>query len=461
MQALVRERPSQAPTRHHASALIASAALLALGTAGPLLAQATTPDRAPDGVPALRLGAVYASVSERNPRLSAARAYADAASARISPATAWPDPEVQLGFMNYRLPELTPMYPLGMVQLQVMQMVPLGGKPSLAGRIAGHQAEAERERAAETGWELRARAAMAFYELYAAEQGVSIASATRRLVQDVANIAQAMYEVGEGNQADLLRAQVEVARMSEEITRMEAMRAAATARLNALLDRADSTPVGVVVLPVFPDTAPATDSLLHFALRSRPMIRAGEAEVAAASEMSVRARRELVPDLVVGVQYAQQRSTMGTERMGSLMLGASVPVFAGRRQLKWREEADAMRAMAAADLAWMKADTKGRIGEIRARLHRARRLADLYTLTILPQADAAVVSALSAYRVGRLDFMDVLENRMTVNRFRQELATLQMEEGQAWAELEMLTGTELLDPWSVAAPSGNRGGQGE
>ena len=109
-----------------------------------------------------------------------------------------------------------------------------------------------------------------------------------------------------------------------------------------------------------------------------------------------------------------------------------------------------MRAMSEADLAWMKADTRGRIGEIMAMLNRARRLAQLYRTTVLPQAEAAVSSAVAAYRVGRVDFMTVLDDRMTVNRYRMELIALQAEEGKAWAELEMLTGRELIDARTVA-----------
>lgn len=237
---------------------------------------------------------------------------------------------------------------------------------------------------------------------------------------------------------------------------MDAMRSAASAKLNALMDRSAESPLDAVLLPRFPAEAPSIDSVVGMALRSRPMIRAGEEDVAAADAMARRARRELIPDLVVGVQYAQRGGAMGTERMGSLMLGASIPVFAGRRQLKWRDEADAMRAMSAADLAYMKADTRGRIGEAIAMLNRARRLVDLYTATVLPQAEAAVTSAVAAYRVGRIDFMTVLDNRMTVNRYRQELVTLRAEEGRAWAELEMLAGRELFDPWSIATPSGEK-----
>jgi hypothetical protein len=110
-----------------------------------------------------------------------------------------------------------------------------------------------------------------------------------------------------------------------------------------------------------------------------------------------------------------------------------------------------MFAMAQADLAWMKAESRGRIGEVMAMLMRSRRLAELYTGTVLPQAEAAVASALSAYRVGRVDFMTVLDNRMTVNRYRLELVALQAEEGSAWAELEMLAGQELIDSGTVDA----------
>ena len=230
---------------------------------------------------------------------------------------------------------------------------------------------------------------------------------------------------------------------------MEAMRSAAAAKLNALIDRPFESEVPPVARPRFPAEVPVADALLGSAMRDRPMLRAGLQEVEAAGAMSQRARRELIPDLTVGLQYGQRRGAMGTERMGSLMIGASVPLFAGRRQLKWREEADAMRAMAEADLAWMKADTRGRVGEVMAMLMRSRRLAELYTGTVLPQAEAAVTSALSAYRVGRVDFMTVLDNRMTVNRYRMELVALQADEGKAWAELEMLAGQELIDSKSV------------
>jgi outer membrane protein TolC len=241
---------------------------------------------------------------------------------------------------------------------------------------------------------------------------------------------------------------------------MLAMRETMVARLNALLDRDAATSVGRVAMPRFPETPPSRAWLDSVAAQQRPMVRAGREELRAAEASETLARRELIPDLQVGIQYGQQRAVpgemggAGRDHMASLMVGASLPVFARSRQLQMRNEASAMRQMALADLANMRAETRGRIGEAFASLQRARRLETLYRTEIIPQAEATVASALSAYRVGSVDFMTLLDNQMSVNRYRQELATLEADQGKAWAELEMLTGRELFDPNTVALNEG-------
>lgn len=404
--------------------------------------------------PTLVLADLYRDVQRESPKLEAARALVRAAEARIPASKLPPDPQLQLGFMNYTVPGLRPMDPLGMAQLQLMQMVPVAGKLGLSGRVSTAQAGAQRERANDVSWELRSQAAMAFYELYQTEQRLVVMRETLRLLQDLQRTAEAMYRVGEGRQADVLRAHVEIARMTEDTLRMQTMRTSMHARLNALLNRAPSAEVAEPLLPVFPDSLPPADDLAATAELNRPMVRASERELEAADNSARLARREIWPDLTVGVQYGQRSAEMGVERMGSLMLGASVPIFASQRQLRMREEASAMQAMARADLAAMRADTRGRVVEAYANLTRARNLSRLYRSTVLPQAEATVTSSLAAYRVGSVDFMTALDNRMKVNEYRQELLTLEAEEGTAWAELEMLLGRELFDP-SVTRRSAN------
>jgi outer membrane protein TolC len=394
---------------------------------------------------------MYDEAQRASPRVAAAQALARASEARVSSAKLPPDPQLQLGFMNYTLPGLRPMDVLGMTQLQLMQMVPVAGKLGLSGRVAASQASAQAERARDVQWALRSDVAMAFYDLYQTDQRLVISRETLRLLQDIRRTTEAMYRVGEGRQADVLRAQVEIARMVEDTVRMTTMRVGMAARLDALLNRPTHDLVPSPVLPAFPESVPSMDSLVALAEAGRPMLRAGERDLEAANAQARLARREIWPDLTVGLQYGAQSGEMGTERMGSLMVGASVPVFAGRRQLRMREETDAMRQMAAADLAAMRADTRARVAEAYASLTRARNLAALYRTTVIPQAEATVASSLAAYRVGGVDFMTLLDNRMTVNTYRQELFALDAEQGKAWADLEMLVGRELFEANNVAA----------
>lgn len=448
MHGRTKQRPIRIPVLRGAGWI---GLLLIGGVGGGLRAQTPVTGAVP-----LRLGQMYRAVEAANPRIAAAGALARAADARIAPARRPPDPQLQLGLMNRSLPGFGLADPLGMNQVQLMQMVPFPGKLRMAGQVASARAEAERARAFDVSWDARARAAMAFYELYQMDRSLQVAEETLRILRDLAVTAGTMYGVGEGRQPDVLRAQVEIARMNEDIIRMQTERISAAARLNALLLLDPSAPVGSPVPPAFPDTLPPLDSLIAEAERNRPMVRAGEAEVRAA-EAGVRlARREIWPDLQVGVQYGQRPMDGGTDRMVSLMLGVNLPIFAGSRQLAMRREALAMRQMAEADLAAMQADTRGRVAELFASAERARRLGELYQGTILPQTRTTVSAALASYRVGGVDFMTLLDNQMTVNRYRQDLYALHAQRGQALAELEMLLSRPLFNPDDAVLASGGR-----
>jgi outer membrane protein TolC len=173
------------------------------------------------------------------------------------------------------------------------------------------------------------------------------------------------------------------------------------------------------------------------------MLERGRLAVEKADAQQALAHREIWPDLTVGIQYGQRPGTMGTERMGSAMVGFSLPIFASKRQYRMRDEAAAMEQMARADLAGMRAGVDARIGELLADLDRDRTLVRLYRAEVLPQANANVESAFSSYRVGSVDFMTLVDARMTVNQYQQELYTLLADYGRAVAELEMTVGREL------------------
>ncbi|HEY0670950.1 MAG TPA: TolC family protein [Longimicrobiales bacterium] len=403
----------------------------------------------------LRLEDVYRAVREQNPRLRAVSAVVQARRALEPGAGLPPDPQVEIGAMNLSLPGFSADMPTSMApSIQLMQMLPLFGKLGLSERIARQATEIAQADASEAWWEVRADAAMSYYEVFQAEREIAVMKETVRLLQDLRKVAQAMYSAGQGRQADVLRAGVEVARMEADIRRMEAMRTAAAARLNAAINQPAAAIVGSPVLPRLPLTVPTIDTLRSWAEAGRPMLARGKTEVEQAGSRLALAKKEIIPDFTVGIQYGQRRAAMATtdpampteystERMGSVMLGFSVPLFAGKRQMKMREEAEAMRVMAQSDLARMRAYVDARIVELVAALDRNRTLVQLYQTEVLPQAEANAQSALSSYRVGAVDFMTLVDAQMTTNKYKQELAALIAGYGASVAELEMTIGREL------------------
>ncbi|MHB1168798.1 MAG: TolC family protein [Longimicrobiales bacterium] len=394
--------------------------------------------------PELSLREVYDLALERNPMVQAALAAADATAARQPAAALPPDPEVRVAAMNLSLPGLSADMPGAMApSIELMQMLPLPGKLRLNGEIARQSTAMALSVAGEVSWEVRARAAMAFYEVYEADRQIEVMEETLDWLRQFEQIATTMYSVGSGTQSDVLRAGVEVARMKAEITRMRTMRTSAVARLNALLDRPATTPVASVVFTQLPASLPPADELMQWAEASRPLLARQRAGIEQAQAREELARKEIWPDLSLGVQYGRRGTDMGTEHMGSLMVGFTVPVFASRRQLPMRTEASAMLRMAQAELADARAQVNARITELVANLERARTLITLYRSEVLPQAEANITSALGSYRVGRVDFMTLVDAQMSANRYAQELYALLADYGATVAELEMAIGREL------------------
>ena len=416
--------------------------ILAATATAPVSTYGQTP--AETGGDVFTLEAAYREARTRNPMLRAAAAVADATATREASAGLPPDPMIQLGIMNFSVPGLETNMPTSMApSIQAMQMLPLFGKLGLSARVAEQSTGIARASAEETWWEVRSRTAMAFYMIYEADRQLAVMRETFRLLQDFEKVAKAMYSAGEGRQSDVLRAGVEVVRMEAEIRRMEAMRTSAAARLNGLMDRPAETPIASPSFGELPLAVPAADTLRAWAEATRPMLESGRLGVAQAGTRADLVRKDIWPDPVIGFEYGQRGGEMGTEGMGSAMIGFSIPIFAKSRQLRMRDEAAAMQSMANAELADMRAQVGARVGELLAELDRTRTLLGLYRSEILPQARANVQASFSSYRVGSVDFMTLVDAQMTVNEYEQEVFALMAEYGLSVAELEMTIGREL------------------
>jgi outer membrane protein TolC len=370
--------------------------------------------------------------------LAAARLRADAASERISQAGALPDPQLTLGLVNRPLDGFGTGEPMTMNMIGLSQTFPWPGKLGYSQDRARYLASAETRSAAEAEATLASRVKTIYYELAAMDRAIAIMERTRELLRDFFRVSQTKYAVGESVQQDVLRAQVAVAQMTEDITSLSQRRVAMAARLNALLGRDAGTPIGELDLPAIGGEVASVDSLLAIASQQRPALQAAYDRARAAAAGYQQARRELYPDFMISLSYGQRPQY---NDMGTVMIGVSLPIWAGSKQLPLRQEMQDMKAVETAMAKDLYNETVAELTEARAEAERTRVLGTLYATAILPQSKAAVESALSAYRVGRVDYMTLVENEMTVNRYEIALVQLAAEYHQAVARIDALLGS--------------------
>jgi outer membrane protein TolC len=385
----------------------------------------------------LHVDEAIALARQDNPRLQASRLMADAAAERIGPAGAWSDPTLSFGLMNRPLNGFGTDEPMTMNSIQLSQRIPWPGKLGFARERAELLADAQALDALEIERQLLARIRSVYFRLAFMDRALAVMRETRDLLRDFLDVSSTRYAVGEGIQQDVLQAQVSVARMTEDITVMEQDRVALAARLNALLGRPATVPVGALELSDPAMGIPPVDSLMIRAVVERPALEAARQRTLAAEAGYRNARRQLYPDFTISLSYGQRPQFTD---MATIMVGVSVPIFAGSSHLPLRREMAAAQAAQEAQEQDLYNETFARITELRADAERAARLVRLYADAILPQAHAAVESAFSAYRVGRVDYMTLVENEMTVNRYEIESLRLSADYQRAIAELEALVG---------------------
>ncbi len=411
---------------------IQAATLLLVAIMLPLPAAAQTPDT-------LRIADAVAEARRANPMLQAARYKADAMGERGSQAGALPDPVLSLGLRNRSLDDFGTDNPMTMNWIGLSQSFPWPGNQGFGQQRQEHFARAAELDADEMEAALIARVKEVYSQLAFMDRALDIMASTRELLRDFLEVTSAKYAVGTGLQQDILQAQVAIAQTTADITIVEQNRVAMSARLNSLLGRPATELVGSLELPDPIGSPPAVDSLMAMAARNRPAIQAARERALAAEAGYRAAKRDAYPDFTVALGYGQRPEF---EDLATIQVGISLPLWSGSKQKPRIREMQAFQSTEEARELDLHNETFARLSELRAAAERARDLSELYRTSIIPQAQAAVESALSAYRVGAVDYMTLLSNQTTVNRFETERVRLAAEYQASVAGIEALTGLE-------------------
>lgn len=467
----------------------AAAALIGLETFGPAaaaVAQASSPPAQPPTARASGSEGAAASVDTLvtralavHPAIRAASLRVDAARARVRPAAAWPDPMLMAGIQNVPLSGeeqqaaagTTSSMPAGadpmtMRMVGVTQTVPFRGKLALARRAAEREVGATTATLDATRREVVRDVKDTYYELAFLDRALEIVERNRGVLVNLIQVTEARYGTGAAGQQDVLKARVEASRLAETAVSLTEQRTATLARLNALLDRPSDTPVPGATVPnaiarsAVADSArdirfvsaslgaraagspfpPLTD-LQDLAIRQSPELRGHEAMIAAQAARVELARKDALPDFNLSLQYGQRT---GYPDMVSAVVSVPLPVQRHGKQDQLAKAAGAELASLQAEHHAKQNDVRAEVARLVSELERQRAHLALYVKAVLPQGRGSLASATTSYQVGRVEFLTVLENQATLFTYETEYFRALTEFAKTLAELERVSGSEVL-----------------
>jgi outer membrane protein, heavy metal efflux system len=380
----------------------------------------------------------------KNSEIAAARAESDAAQQRIAPAATLEDPMLEAGIVNAPLPFSLRREDMTMKMLGLSQKLPYPGKRDLRHNVAVADATSVAHAADETVNRVARDVRVAYEELRLTVTAQRLVTATLDTVKQLVSIAEARYAVGQATQSDALQAQIQVVRMQQERLRLGQEETMRRSELRRLLGRGDEnappitpTRASLMDLPAPPET------LQKIAQEQRPQLKSLTALIEKSDREVELARREFYPDFELRFGYGQRDRTlegMPRDDMVTLTVAVNLPLWRKSRLEPRVAEATAMRRLAASLVEGQRLETRASLERELASEHQQRESAMLYRSTLMPQTEAAFDSALAAYRVGRVDFLTLLEARMRVYETALGEAEAIAGHNKAVAEIDFLTG---------------------
>jgi outer membrane protein, heavy metal efflux system len=391
----------------------------------------------------LNLKQLIEEALKSNPELQAAQKRVEAARQRPIQEGSLPNPMVSVGYSSAGSP--LPGYGIGReptanAGVMVTQELPYPGKRRLMSARAAKEAGAELQAYLATERSVVSRVKQAFHKLNHAYEALDVMKRSQDLLVRFIQLAEIRYATGKAMQQDIFKAQSQLALMETRIVRMQQDLAMAEAEINAMLHRRVDAPLA---RPSHEDPKRLDATLAQLTAEAEatsPLI-GREQQMAEARQLGVSlARKNFRPDFAVSAGYFNMGSMPD---MYQFRLDIKLPTWRSKNQAALTEQVQSLE-QARRSYEAMAHETRWRVNELFLTAQTTWRLLQLYTDSVMPQAELATASSLASYETGGIDSMQVLMNLMSrveqEERYHQEMLNYFI----AVIRLEEITGMELL-----------------
>ena len=390
----------------------------------------------------LSLNSVIEEALRSNPEIQVAKRSYEAASARIWQAASLEDPMIELGYDKIYADRALTGDPMKTYTLS--QDIPFPTKLYLRAKIASKVAKMAYENYKAKEREVIAKLKSAYSELYLVYKSIEIAEEQKGILQQFSGTATTRYSTGQGTQADALKAQLELAKIDNQLIMLEQKRLTAQARISVLINKDPKEELGRPTAENPVASLQPLESYYMIARQNNPELKAYHYAIErgkAAYDLSI---NEMMPDFRVKFQQMVLRDRFDDKAWAG-MLGVTVPLWFFQKQAfgikEMRSELEAVKAEYRTKENMVLFDLR----DAYARADANRKVVELYETSFIPQADETLKATIKGYESGKADLLTVLDSQRMLTDFKLDHYRAILELRIALADLEKTAGVDTVE----------------
>ncbi|MCQ4574089.1 MAG: TolC family protein [Candidatus Brocadiales bacterium] len=293
----------------------------------------------------------------------------------------------------------------------VSQKIPFPGKLRLRGEIASQSSEMSKSNWEETITTITAMAKSAYYNLHYVHKAIDISREDKDLLKNLARTAETRYRVGKTPQRDVLAAQVELAKVINNLMVLEEEKLSMETRINTLLNRDPEAPLGRPEDYTQHKLAVTLEDTQALAIKNRPELKKYDFAVKRNKSTHKLAKKDLYfPDPEFAIHYMQSDTIADSWRS---QVGMNIPWIWGKHRAKVRETKENVQA-AEADYQAVQNDVLYEVKDLWVKAINAQSTAKIYSENVIPLAEQSLKAAITEYKTGKLDFLTLMDSERTL-----------------------------------------------